>query len=1134
MRRHGSVRRGLVRGVLAAAVTVTGLLPVAPGAVAEEPDAPQEVVIPATPRPKPVAANVFRSGQSHNGWADGAGAEGVFNVVAGNAQLLWTRYADGHSTPIALPSGMGLYTRGTGSDTLATVRAGQVVFYGADGTTRSLTVPGDLTTTTVLGTTVVAQRAQTQADGTPATPSTHLLSLQSDGTVGDVPLTAPADLTLPKVLGGDPSKVVLSTAAQDGQRRIAVASTATGQVEAVTSPVPETFDHVKLSPTYLVLYSEQYNEHRILVFRRDDLSTPVAETTVDALMWGQTPNDFAVVGDWLVVADHLALKAVPLTGGPTTTLLPRIDNRLSAGPDGTAAVVGGSDPVHWGVQHVTADASGAPVVTMVKPLPNPARIQGIALGQGRLNVVDDSDTLFYQYARNLSTSGTPAYGERTRFSDIGQKCPVDDTSCPELRALGDGRFAHSYSNGGYRIEDGWSYSLRKVDPGHVVDIDDRFFIHAPAAANGTQQVYSLQQDQPLKTLPPGGAALWGSWLWTPGQGTGTVTAEDLATGRTVETADTGAPCAPQELQAVGRWLYWTCGANGPAGVYDRDAKTSQPVPAGEALLGDGYVVTHDTAAGRLVLTGADSTHPVSRTIGALPATGVSQRHIRWTVDRFGGHVAYVDADEQVHVVPTGIATQPLTVLDRATSGSVRAGEPGVRLLSVLLSKPAGAWTLTARHTTTGRVYDVGSGTEARGWLRVTWTGKDRTGQLMPNGSYTWTLTAAPADGTGVALTQTGTVVLTGGQSPATARFTPVEPERRMDTRTGVGVRKGKVGSGGTVTLKVTDDPAVTAVAMNVTATNATASTYVSVYPAGTARSSASNLNVPAGRTVPNMVMVPVKDGKVTFYNHAGTVDLVADVAGTYARDAGSLYEPLPPTRLLDTRSGLGARKAKVPAGTTVPLTVAGRGGVPSTGVTAVVLNVTATNPTASTVVSVVPSPGTTGWSGPSVLNVPPGQTVSNLVVAKVRDGRVFLYNHAGTVDLVADVAGYFTDGDLGSLYQPLAPARAMDTRDGTGVAKGTVGPGGTVTLEIAGHGGVPPTGATAVVLNVTATNATASTYISVHPAGTARSSASNLNPRPGQTVAGLVVVPLHDGKVTFYNHTGTVNLLADVEGFYAP
>ncbi|XEC32843.1 N-acetylmuramoyl-L-alanine amidase [Streptomyces fradiae] len=56
---------------------------------------------------------------------------------------------------------------------------------------------------------------------------------------------------------------------------------------------------------------------------------------------------------------------------------------------------------------------------------------------------------------------------------------------------------------------------------------------------------------------------------------------------------------------------------------------------------------------------------------------------------------------------------------------------------------------------------------------------------------------------------------------------------------------------------------------------------MSVYPYGTTRTSASNLNFVAGQTVPNMVVVPVKDGKITFYNHSGSVDLIADMAGYY-------------------------------------------------------------------------------------------------------------------------------------------------------------------------------------------------------------------------------------------------------------
>ncbi|MEU6755875.1 hypothetical protein, partial [Streptomyces sp. NPDC046685] len=76
---------------------------------------------------------------------------------------------------------------------------------------------------------------------------------------------------------------------------------------------------------------------------------------------------------------------------------------------------------------------------------------------------------------------------------------------------------------------------------------------------------------------------------------------------------------------------------------------------------------------------------------------------------------------------------------------------------------------------------------------------------------------------------------------------------------------------------------VKAVVLNVTATNPTQSSFVSVYPSGTTRSSASNLNFTAGQTIPNLVIVPVVDGKVSFYNHAGTVDLIADITGYFTK-----------------------------------------------------------------------------------------------------------------------------------------------------------------------------------------------------------------------------------------------------------
>uniref|UniRef100_A0AAU2JUD7 N-acetylmuramoyl-L-alanine amidase n=1 Tax=Streptomyces sp. NBC_00049 TaxID=2903617 RepID=A0AAU2JUD7_9ACTN len=367
-------------------------------------------------------------------------------------------------------------------------------------------------------------------------------------------------------------------------------------------------------------------------------------------------------------------------------------------------------------------------------------------------------------------------------------------------------------------------------------------------------------------------------------------------------------------------------------------------------------------------------------------------------------------------------------------------------------------------------------------------------------------------------------------------FVPVDPKRLMDTREGLGVRAGKVGQGGVVTLPVAGvsgipESGVTAVVLNVTATNPTAASYVSVYPSGTVRSGASNLNFSAGQTIPNLVVVPVVDGKVSFYNNAGSVDLIADITGYFTSSGqGATQTSYGPTRLMDTREGLGVPRGAVGRGGVVTLPVAGVGGIPATGVKAVVLNVTATNPTAASFVSVYPS-GTVR-SGASNLNVSKGQTIPNLVVVPVVDGKVSFYNNDGSVDLIADITGYFSDSTKGATQTNIGPKRLMDTREGLGVRAGKVGQGGVVTLPVAGVSGIPESGVTAVVLNVTATNPTAASYVSVYPSGTVRSGASNLNFSAGQTIPNLVVVPVVDGKVSFYNNDGSVDLIADITGYF--
>jgi hypothetical protein len=121
------------------------------------------------------------------------------------------------------------------------------------------------------------------------------------------------------------------------------------------------------------------------------------------------------------------------------------------------------------------------------------------------------------------------------------------------------------------------------------------------------------------------------------------------------------------------------------------------------------------------------------------------------------------------------------------------------------------------------------------------------------------------------------------------------------------------------------------------------------------------------------------------------------------------FTSLAPSRLLDTRSGVGVVKAAaVAAGGTVHLQVTGRGGVPAAGVSAVVLNVTVTAPAAAGFLTVYGDG--TALPGASNLNFVKSQSVPNLVIAPVgANGKVALFNGSGgTVQLVADVSGYWT------------------------------------------------------------------------------------------------------------------------------
>jgi hypothetical protein len=310
------------------------------------------------------------------------------------------------------------------------------------------------------------------------------------------------------------------------------------------------------------------------------------------------------------------------------------------------------------------------------------------------------------------------------------------------------------------------------------------------------------------------------------------------------------------------------------------------------------------------------------------------------------------------------------------------------------------------------------------------------------------------------------------------------------------------------------------VIVNLTATQPSAASWLTMWPSGTAAPTASNLNFAAGQTRANLAVAKLgADGKVLIANGVGTTHVIADVFGWFPA-TGACLSSVTPARILDTRNGAGT---KLGAGVPLDLKVTGVGGVPASGVGAVVLNLTATAPTASTYLTVWPS----GQPRPVASNLNPaaGQTVANLVLARVgAGGMVSIFNATGATHVIADVLGWLPDND--TRYGAMSPYRLLDTRNGN-----PVGPGGTAVLSPAQAG--VPVSARAVVVNVTATQPTAASWVTAYASGSPMPTTSNLNMGPGETVPNLAIVPIGaDGKVVVRNAVGSTHLIADVNGWF--
>lgn len=253
--------------------------------------------------------------------------------------------------------------------------------------------------------------------------------------------------------------------------------------------------------------------------------------------------------------------------------------------------------------------------------------------------------------------------------------------------------------------------------------------------------------------------------------------------------------------------------------------------------------------------------------------------------------------------------------------------------------------------------------------------------------------------------------------------------------------------------------------------------------------------------------------------------------------AGS-YASLSPQRILDTRSGVGASKSPLGSGKTLSLQVTGRGGVPTTGVSAVVLNLTAVSPTANGYLTAYPA-GTSRPTASSV-NFNRGWIGANLVTVRVgTGGKVSLYNFSGSVNVVADVMGYYNDATTtrtayGS-FQETAVERLIDSRT---IKGGKLGNYDYYPISVDYGTDINPH-ITALAVNITAVNPTASGYFTAWDGSEdGLPNSSSLNYTKSRVVPNMQIVPTgrdEDGypEIGVLNRSsGTTDVIVDIVGFY--
>lgn len=426
-------------------------------------------------------------------------------------------------------------------------------------------------------------------------------------------------------------------------------------------------------------------------------------------------------------------------------------------------------------------------------------------------------------------------------------------------------------------------------------------------------------------------------------------------------------------------------------------------------------------------------------------------------------------------------------------------------------------------------------------IRAPWDLRDDVGSPVRPGAYAVSLVSA--DATASSHTWTGTVTVDAARTatepasaaspPGRASFVPVDPVKLYDTTDGTNL---PVGPKQQLNLRVLGagklpETGVAAVALNVSASCATSSTTVSVWPAGTTRPKSPALNAAAGLGSSALAVTALGgDGTVSVRNNRrGTTELAVHVVGYYPVVGGHVFRPTKPLRVYDSKTD---QRGPLTPGSERVVTMPTLSGVPASSMSGALLNVTATRASGTGYLTVQ---GTDGNKSSATLRFGPGTTLKNRAVARLVDGTFKITGQDAATHVVVDVVGWWAPAEVarGRLYQPRSASKVLDTRKGVGVRRGKVGQGAVIRVKVAGRGKPVPGRAKAVVMNLTAKGSTRSTFVTAWPDGRRRPAFPDLAVPAWRTTANLVVVKVGKKKrIRLTNGSGSTHLVGEIVGYY--